>query len=169
MSSINIGNVYHRHRKCHSQTQEMYSFLCPTYHFITKMNLQKVRLMPYFMLLLLYQTCHFIPRINLPFYTQDKSTPIERYVQYCVYSFLCQTYHFILKMNLHKFGLYHILCYYWPAHPDDPQGIEWPQFSKSLSVCLIVCLSVGKFSNFLQYSKVQYIFIIFSAPHNTTK
>ena len=28
-----------------------------------------------------------------------------------------------------------VLCY-WPAFPDDPQGIRWPQFLNSLSVCL---------------------------------
>ena len=46
---------------------------------------------------------------------------------------------------------------YWPAHPDDPQGIRVAsvfEFSDCLSVCLFsVCsLFVGKFSNFF----VQY-------------
>ena len=45
---------------------------------------------------------------------------------------------------------------YWPAHPDDPQGIRVAsvfEFSDCLSVCLFsVCsLFVGKFSNFFVY------------------
>ena len=33
-----------------------------------------------------------------------------------------------------------LYIYYWPAHPDDPRGLEWPQVLNSLSVCLSVCL-----------------------------
>ena len=52
------------------------------------------------------------------------------------------------------FILYKILHYieYWPAPPDDPQGIRVAsviEFSVCLSVCLLV---LGKFSNFF----VQY-------------
>ena len=37
----------------------------------------------------------------------------------------------------------------WPAHPDDPRGLEWPQVLNSLSVCpFSACLFVLiKFSN----------------------
>ena len=37
---------------------------------------------------------------------------------------------------------------YWPAHPNNPQGIRVASVIE-FSVCLSVCLSVlGKFSNF---------------------
>ena len=49
---------------------------------------------------------------------------------------------------------------YWPAHPDDPQGIRVASVFEFLSVCLSVCVSfLSKFSNFfLQYkaAAVQY-------------
>ena len=40
--------------------------------------------------------------------------------------------------------------HFWPAHPADPEGLEWPQVLNSLSVCLCVCLLICLFSaNFL--------------------
>ena len=47
---------------------------------------------------------------------------------------------------------YCVLCDYWPAHPDDPQGIRVASVFE-FSVCLFVCVLVlCKFSNFfLQY------------------
>ena len=85
---------------------------------------------------------------------------------------------FQLYYTLSSYSILYLstLCY-WPAPPDDPQGIrvtsviefslcwpapptihrglEWPQFLNSLIVCsLSACsLFVGKFSNFfLQYN-----------------
>ena len=41
--------------------------------------------------------------------------------------------------------------YYWPAHPDDPRGLEWPQVLNSLSVCRFV---LPKFSNIISYDNI---------------
>ena len=62
-------------------------------------------------------------------------------------------------MTIFFFGSRHggfIKVMYWPAPPDDPQGIRVAsviEFSVCVFVCLSVCLLVpGKFSNFfLQY------------------
>ena len=66
---------------------------------------------------------------------------------------------------------------YWPASPTIHRGLEWPQFLNSLfSDCLFsVCLSVGKFSNFVvQYKaavvRITDLFIIvqYSTVHYST-
>ena len=62
------------------------------------------------------------------------------------YSTINAVYSGPLHPALHRNGA-------WPAHPNDPRGLEWPQVLNSLPVCLSACLLVlGKFSNFfLQY------------------
>ena len=50
-------------------------------------------------------------------------------------------------------GREYISDLYWPAHPDDPQGIRVASVIE-FSVCLCVCLFVlGKFSNLFIHTK----------------
>ena len=55
-------------------------------------------------------------------------------------------------MSLKLFITSFTLGFYWPAHPDDPEGIRVASVIE-FSVCVSVCVCVlGKFSNyFLQY------------------
>ena len=57
---------------------------------------------------------------------------------------------------LHKPRLFSILYVKnWPAYPDDPRGLEWPQVLNSLFIYLSVCLSVlSKFSNIISYDNI---------------
>jgi len=51
------------------------------------------------------------------------------------------TFNIKLKLNLIVTG-FNELRHYWSAHPNDPQGLEWPLYLNSLSVCsLSVCSS----------------------------
>ena len=55
---------------------------------------------------------------------------------------------------------------YWPAHPDDPQGIRVASVFELFSVCsLIVCLSANFliFYRTVQYSIVQYSTVQYKA------
>ena len=58
-----------------------------------------------------------------------------------------------------------IIYIYWPAPPTIHRGLEWPQFLNSLIVlCLsVLCLCVGKFSHFIQYSTVEYSTVQYKA------
>ena len=62
--------------------------------------------------------------------------------------------YYITPLSVH-FIYYQEECYesYWPAHPDDPRGLEWPQVLNSLSV---LCLSVLKCSNIISYDMISY-------------
>ena len=64
---------------------------------------------------------------------------------------------------------------YWPAHPDDPQGIRVAsviEFSVCLCVCLFVCLFVclsvlGKFSNFFLHYKAAAVRAVISIRYGS--
>ena len=67
----------------------------------------------------------------------------------CVGSTVQKNFDFFLKAIIDlKLNFHSLFCFYWPAHPDDPQGIRVASVIE-FSVCLSVCLSVLiKFSNF---------------------
>ena len=59
---------------------------------------------------------------------------------------------YFINIIFGKFYIFHVCLFYWPTHPNNPQGIRVASVIE-FSVCLFVYLSVlGKFSNFfLQY------------------
>ena len=74
------------------------------------------------------------------------------------------------KILTHTTNVTNIQCFLnWPAPPTIHRGLEWPQFLKSLFVCLFsVCLSANFliFYSTVQYSIVQYSTVQYSTVRN---